>query len=138
MKGSFLIAAAIAIAPNFALAAPERHIPRGELYPQVIEKVYDSPRGEVQFTVIEKSNQHSGFLRNNKGNLMGFTEVRGGQNCEEWFLSTKGESVPRGCEFLFYDNVDGRYMSIRSEELQESDIFGMASGTIQSVAGRVE
>jgi len=128
----------LALLPSLAYSAPERHIPRGELSPQVIEKVYDSPRGEVQFTVVESSSSHSAFLRNTKGNLMGFTEVRGGQDCETWFLSAKGNSVPRGCEFLFYDDLDGRTLSVRSDELEESDIFGMASGEIQAQAGLAE
>jgi hypothetical protein len=129
-KGIFVGAFLVAALPNLANAAPsERHIPRGELQPQVIEKVYDSPRGEVQFTVIEGMQPagHSGYLRNVKGNLMGFTEVRGGGECEKWFLSSKEEELPRGCEFLFYDNFDGRYMAIRSDEMEESSLFEVAS-----------
>jgi hypothetical protein len=135
-----LIACAILAAPlpRLASAAPTgRHIPTGELNPQVIEKVFDSPRGEVQFTVEERTRVHGGYLRNVKGHLMAFTEVRGGGECEEWFSGTKGDAVPRGCEFLFYDNADGRSMLVKGEELRESDIFGMASGEIQSVASGV-
>jgi hypothetical protein len=130
-KGIVLAATLVAMLPGVSRGAPERRIPRGELSPQVIEKVYDSPRGEVQFTVIEATASHSGFLRNNKGNLMGFTEVRGGRECEQWFLSAKTEPVPRGCEFLFYDNFEGRYMSIRSDEMEENSIFDVASGELR-------
>jgi hypothetical protein len=132
-KGIIVGLSLAAILPFRAFAAPsERHIPTGELHPQVIEKVYDSPRGEVQFTVVEGSvAEHSGYLRNVKGNLMGFTEVRGGGECEQWFLSSKEAQLPSGCEFLFYDNFDGRYMSIRSDEMEESSLFDVASGELR-------
>lgn len=121
-----------ALWPLSALAAnPQRHIPRGEDNPQVIEKVFDSPVGEVQFLVSRRS-ERGGYLRNAKGHLAKFTEVRGGRDCEEWFLSNKETELPRNCEFLFYDDYAGRYFSVRSYELEESTIFGVASGRLRA------
>jgi len=133
-----LVPGILALSSGIALSAPERHIPRGELTPEVIEKVFDSPRGELQFTVVAKTKARSGYLRNVKGRLLGITEVRGGGGCEAWYASSKSEMPPRSCEFLFYDDAKGLYLSVRADEMQESDIFGLASGEIQFRIGRSE
>ena len=124
-----------AMLPGLACASGERHIPRGELNPQIIEKVFDSPVGEIEFTAImgvaAGAVGHSGFLRNVRGSLMGFSEVRGAQECETWFMSGKTEAVPRSCEFFFYDESDGRTLSVRSDELEETTLFQVARGTLR-------
>jgi hypothetical protein len=110
----------------------ERGIPKGELSPQVVEKAYDTPRGEVHFTIQESSGNRSGYLRNVRGGLMTFSEVRGGRDCEDWFQSAKVTQAPKGCEFLFYDSYDGRTISVRSEEMAESSLFDVTSDALHA------
>jgi hypothetical protein len=119
--------------PTLALADGERHVPRGELTPQVIEKAFDSPVGEVEFTSVGSSG-HSAMLRNVKGRVMGFTEVRGSQDCETWFMSDKASELPRNCQFFFYDENSGRTLEVRGDELEESSLFDVASGELRGRA----
>lgn len=63
------------------------------------------------------------MLRNFKGKLLDFQEVRGQVLCHEWMLSRKTERLPVGCEFLFRDDDDGTYYTIRSDEMVEGGIF---------------
>ncbi len=131
MPGKILLIAMLALLPSALLAGEaERHLPRGEEKPEVIEIVFTSPFGEVQFTQVGKagSGWHSGFLRNSKGYLMGYSEVRGPSECERWFLSPKSAPLPAGCEFVFQDNFDGRTQSVRSSEMRETDLFQAARG----------
>ncbi|HEY8280613.1 MAG TPA: hypothetical protein VIH99_13365 [Bdellovibrionota bacterium] len=129
MRGIRISITALAFLPLLALAEPERHIPKGEEYPAYIEKLYSSPVGEVQFTEVGKG--HSGFLRNSKGNLMSLQDVRGSSDCDDWFASTKWTPLPVGCEFVFYDEYDGRYQAVRSEEMEEATIFQTTHGKMR-------
>lgn len=122
MKALFLIFAF----PLAAFAGGERHIPRGELAPQVVERAFGSPVGEVEFTAVQGAG-HSALLRNSHGRLMSFTEVRGSQECESWFVSDKAGELPRGCEFFFYDETSGRTLGVRGDELEESNLFDVAA-----------
>jgi hypothetical protein len=127
LNGFILI---LALLPSALLAAGAgRHLPRGEEHPQTIEVVFNSPFGEVQFTSVGKG--HSGFLRNAKGALMGFAEVRGPTECETWFHSDKGAPLPAGCEFVFYDSEDGRSLGVRSGEMEETDLFQTTRGKLR-------
>jgi hypothetical protein len=128
MKALFLI-----FIPFTAFANGERHIPRGELTPQVVERAFESPVGEVEFTAVQGAG-HSALLRNARGRLMGFTEVRGSRDCETWFLSDKAADLPRSCEFFFYDENTGRTLNVRGDELEESTLFGVASGGLHGMA----
>jgi hypothetical protein len=127
---SLALAIALLSAGPWALANGRRALPLGEENPQMIEKLYESPVGEVQFTQVGK-NGHSGFLRNSRGNLMAFEEVRGPAVCGDWFLSTKWSELPAGCEFVFYDSFDGRTLSVRSEEMKETNLFQAARGKLR-------
>jgi hypothetical protein len=128
MKALLLLA--LGFTPAAAFAAGDRHIPRGELSPQIIEKAFGSPIGEVEFTSVG-SGGHSAMLRNVRGRLMGFTEVRGSQACEQWFLSDKSREMPRNCQFLFFDENSGRTLEVRGDELEESSLFTLASSAAQ-------
>ena len=109
--------------------AAERGLPRGEERPAVIEQLYTSPQGEVQFTKVGSG--HSGFLRDARGYLIGFLEVRGPAACEHWFLSEKTEALPGGCEFVFLDEDGGRELGVRSDEMREADIFQATRGKLR-------
>ncbi len=112
-----------------------RGLPRGEEHPFVIEAVFDSPVGEVQFTRLglETAKAHSGFLRNAKGLLIGFSGVAGPAFCEQWLRSDKQEPLPGGCEFTFYDDTDGRALSVRSSEMTEASIFQLTKGKMRDL-----
>lgn len=140
MKGllAMVVTGAIVTAGSLkAGAEPTRGIPRGEEHPAVIEALFDSPLGEVQFTRIglDKALGHSGFLRNAKGNLMGFQRVDGPAFCQDWFTSDKAQPLPGNCEFSFYDDVEGRTLSVRSGEMMEASIFQTVKGKMRD-AGR--
>jgi|GEM_PF-5005444 len=138
MRGLFFCLAAmmaVGSATDVFGAEAERHLPRGEEHPAVIESLYDSPFGEVQFTRVglEQALGHSGFLRNAKGTLVGFKEVRGPSFCEAWFLSNKTESLPGGCEFVFLDEETGREVGVRSGEMTEASIFQTTKGKFRDL-----
>ena len=122
--------ALLSLSPLLAVAGGERHIPRGELAPQMVERAFESPLGEVEFTSVQGAG-HSALLRNSHGRLMGFTEVRGSQDCESWFISDKRGELPRSCEFFFYDETNGRTLSVRGDELQESTLFEVAASRLR-------
>lgn len=103
------------------LASGGRSLPAGESDPAVVQKVFSSPRGEVQF--VELKGGHSAFLRNTKGALAGLKEVRGPSACDEWLISAKDEKLPGGCDFYFHDDLDGSLYSVRTEEMEEGSLF---------------
>ena len=135
MKGLLAMVTVGAITVTNAQAAPTRGLPRGEEHPHVIEVVFDSPVGEVQFTRVglDKTLGHSGFLRNAKGYLMGFSGVSGSVLCEQWLRSDKSQPLPGDCEFSFYDDVDGRTLSVRSGEMTEASLFQTVKGKMRDV-----
>ena len=130
MKQSVTAWIVISLVPLVATAEPSRTIPRGELNAHVIEKLFSSPVGEVEFTTYGMG--RSGFLRNARGVLMGFSEVRGPWACEEYFQSEKTGLLPEGCEFVFYNAEDGRFLSVRSHEMQEATLFDAARGKLRA------
>jgi hypothetical protein len=132
MRGILVLLAIVA--SGSAYAEPERHLPRGEESPALIESLYSSPFGEVQFTRIGSTGGHSGFLRNNKGYLIGFREVHGPAFCETWFLSNKEEKVPAGCEFVFHDEETGREIAVRSGEMEEASLFQATKGKMRDLS----
>jgi len=101
-----------------ASAYAERKIPTGEQVPHVIERIYDSQVGEIQFTSVGVDG-HSGFLRKPSGYLIGFHRVHGPAFCQSWFLSEKTSELPANCEFVFFDEHKGEYHSVRSAEMEE-------------------
>ncbi len=107
-----------------------RYLPSGESTPAVIEKVFTSPRGEVHF--VQVAGGHSALLRSNRGLVANLREVNGQVACDEWFISSKAERIPSGCEFLFHDEEMGEILSVRSEELEEGSLFQAVRGTIRS------
>lgn len=109
-----------------------RGIPRGADRAELIESLYDSPFGEVQFTRIGRS-EHSGFLRNARGYLIGFLEVRGPAFCGQWFQSEKTEALPSGCEFVFMDDTTGRMVAVRSDEMTETSLFQATRGKMRDL-----
>jgi hypothetical protein len=114
---------------SFASDASGRSLPRGEETPHVIEAIYASPVGEVQFTRVGRG--HSGFLRNAKGYLIGFQTVNGPAFCEKWFLSDKVEALPGDCEFVFFDEGTGRHLAVRSSEMTEATLFQAVKGKMR-------
>ncbi len=110
-----------------AFASGGRSLPTGENDPAVIEKIFSSPRGEVQFVTLQGG--HSAFLRSAKGGLAGLKEVRGPSACDSWLISGKNEALPEGCDFWFHDEYDGALFSVRSEEMQEGSLFQAVRGT---------
>lgn len=115
--------------PVVAQASGGRSLPRGVEQPQVVQEVFDSPRGELQFT--EEGGSHSAFLRNHKGALTGLREVRGPSACDEWLVSPKSEVPPMGCEFLFRDDLAGTYFSVRSDEMTAGSLFTAVRGNLR-------
>jgi hypothetical protein len=124
MLGIFLAMMAIS-----AEAKEGRYLPSGEENPAMVEKVFTSPRGEVHFLQI--SGGHSALLRNIRGGIANLKEVNGSVACDEWFISSKAESIPSGCEFLFHDEEMGGILSVRSDELEESSLFQAVRGSIR-------
>lgn len=135
MKGLIAMVVTGAIVTANANAAPTRGLPKGEEHPHVIEAVFDSPVGEVQFTRVGLSRAlgHSGFLRNAKGYLMGFSGVSGAKACGEWLTSDKSQPLPGDCEFSFYDDVEGLTLSVRSGEMTEASLFQTVKGKMRDV-----
>lgn len=137
MKGFLAITVVLGATGTAASAEPTRGLPRGEEHPQVIEAIFDSPVGEVQFTRVglSKALGHSGFLRNSKGYLMGFQGVDGPAFCNEWFNGDKAQPLPGDCEFSFYDDMNGRTLSVRSGEMTEASLFQTIKGKMRDVGG---
>lgn len=128
-----ILALVLLVAPT-AHAEITRGIPRGEEKPAVIESIFDSPFGEVQFTRVGRDG-YSGFLRNSRGYLIGFQEVRGHSGCTPWLMSDKAQPLPGGCEFVFVDEHTGRATAVRSDEMTEATIFQLPRGKLRD-AGR--
>jgi hypothetical protein len=124
----FPVLVSLIIAP-LALASAERSLPRGEEHPAVITKVYASPFGEVQF--LEINGGSSAMLRDAKGDLGGLHEVQGSSKCDEWFVSDKESSIPAGCSFVFYNELEGKYLRVNSDEMSETNLFQMMSGALR-------
>lgn len=131
MQGKGFVIAIWAFLPlSSAIAGGGRSLPVGEEHPAVIEKLYTSPVGEVEFTDRGPLG-HSGFLRNNRGNLLAFAEVRGGAVCENWLAGPKDSDLPVRCEFVFFEMSSGRFLAVRSEEMEESNLFQAAHGKLR-------
>jgi len=113
-----------------AFASGSRSLPAGVEHPAVVEKIFTSPRGEVQFVAV--AGGHSAYLRNNSGLLSSLKEITGPSVCEEWLISGKGEAVPRGCDFTFKDDSTGQLYSVRSEEMEEGSLFQVLKSTMRS------
>lgn len=114
---------------TLSVAAGGRSLPSGEDHPAVVEKIFSSPRGEVQFLV--RQDGHLAFLRSEKGNLLGLREVRGPAQCDEWFISKKSGALPSGCNFVFHNETDGQLFSVLSSEMEEADLFQAVRGTMR-------
>ncbi len=80
VKGCKLVLVALGILCAQAALAATRSIPKGEEHPSVIEKVFASPFGEVEFTHHALTG-HSAFLRNVRGHLLGYQYVLGPASC---------------------------------------------------------
>lgn len=117
-----------------ARAIGGRSLPTGADRIATVEKVYQSPRGEVHF--VEIAGGHSALLRNNKGHLASFKEVRGSSHCDAWLTSNKSEVIPGGCDFLFHDELMGGLYSVRSEEMEESSLFQVVRSTLERKAAQ--
>jgi hypothetical protein len=115
-----------------ARAIGGRSLPAGADQIATVEKVYQSPRGEVHF--VEISGGHSVMLRNNKGDLASFKEVRGPSQCDAWLISNKSETIPGGCDFIFHDELMGGLYSVRSDEMEESSLFQVVRSTLERKA----
>lgn len=136
MKALLALAIAVYTVPSLSWSATEatRSLPRGEDDPMVIDAVFSSPAGEVQFVAKRKEVAHSAFLRDFKGSLLGLQAVEGPEHCGSWVISNKQEPLPEGCSFVFRDDfVDGSY-SVRSEEMQEASLFQLVKGKMRDVA----
>lgn len=107
----------------------DRGLPAGEENPQILEKIYESPRGEVHFAKGKDS--HLVLLRSPAGLVLELSEIKGPIDCEGWILSEKSVEIPRGCDFFFYDQAHGIYVSVRSEEMSEGSIFQSVRKTIR-------
>lgn len=137
MKGFLAITVVLGATGTAASAEPTRGLPRGEEHPQVIEAIFDSPVGEVQFTRVglNRTLGHSGFLRNSRGYLMGYQGVSGAPACGAWLTSDKTQPLPGDCEFSFYDDENGRTLSVRSGEMTEASLFQTIKGKMRDVGG---
>jgi len=136
MKGLFALAIAMCTVPSLAWTAPEaaRSLPKGEDDPMVIDALFSSPAGEVQFVSKRKEEAFSAFLRDFKGSLLALEAIEGPERCGRWVISDKQAPIPDGCSFVFRDDfVDGSY-SVRSEEMQEASLFQVVKGKMRDVA----
>jgi hypothetical protein len=128
MNKLFFVLALLSV-PAFAGVEAGRGLPAGEDQIAVIEKVYKSPFGDLEFTRTGES--HSVLLRNVRGGLLEMTRINGAMECDEWFISDKSEEIPRGCEFQFYSLDEGTMMNVRSDEMEESNLFQAVSGSVR-------
>jgi len=129
MRFSLWISLSLLAVPA-AFASGSRSLPAGVDHPAVVEKIFTSPRGEVQFITI--AGGHSAYLRNNSGLLSGLKEINGPSVCDEWLISGKVDGVPRGCDFTFRDDTTGQLYSVRSEEMEEGSLFQVLKSTMRS------
>lgn len=130
--GAWLV---LMVLPMAAQASGGRSLPSGGEQPMVVESVFESPRGEVQFT--QGGGGYSAFLRSRRGGLTGLLEVRGHSACDAWLVSNKSESLPGGCEFRFRDDFDGAEVSVRSEEMVAGSLFDTVKGAMRGRAPHV-
>jgi hypothetical protein len=130
MKGAFLLFSLVLVQATLASAEPTRSLPKGEERPHLIERIFFAPEGEVQLTSVGLGG-HSGFLRTETGNLLGFQAVNGSSACEQWFLSDAKDALPGDCEFVFRDDFTGSQVAVRSSEMQESDLFEATRGVMR-------
>lgn len=97
--------------------------------PQVVDRVFNTPAGEVQFTASVAG--PGAFLRNDKGGVSALFEVKGPFACEQWMVSGEPEALPDGCEFFFQGDASGAVHSVRSDEMTEGDLFQTVRGTMR-------
>lgn len=122
----FCLLMGLCLAAPAAFASGARSLPTGAENPAVVEKIFTSPRGEVQFVSV--AGGHSAFLRNTKGGLANLKEARGPSSCDEWLVSSKDAALPAGCDFYFHDEESGGLYSVRSEEMEEASLFQAVKG----------
>jgi hypothetical protein len=133
MKSFFaVLATLIYTLPVSAATTPGRSLPSGEDLPSVIERIFSSSEGEVQFVRMGLDG-FTALFRNQKGNLMGLREIRGPGLCDEWLTSEKEEDLPRGCEFVFHDEHNAGLQVVHSEEMEEASLFQAVKGKLRGV-----
>lgn len=104
-----------------------RSLPSGEDTPLAIEKIYNSPRGELQIASATNAGR-AVLLRTNSGAVLSMRELRGPRLCDEWLISDKESNIPQGCEFVFFDEGIGTYFSVLSSEVEETSLFQAVKG----------
>ena len=126
-----LMATMATLSPWQALAdiTPGRWLPSGEEQVSLIQRVYTTPRGDIEF--LRRGESHSVLLRNVKGALLEMVNLTGPMACDEWFISSKENAVPADCEFVFYSENEGTYIGVRSSEMEESNLFRSVSGSVR-------
>lgn len=98
--------------------------------PAVVEKIFQSPRGEVHF-VVREGFGHSAFLRKESGGLAELRETNGASSCDLWLMSDKNESIPEACRFVFFDESSGQLIAVDAREMVEVSLFQSVKSTIQ-------
>ena len=134
MRARMLLATMLLISSP-AMAAGGRSLPTGELSPQVVERVFESPAGEVQFT--GGAGGPGAFLRSESGAVTALSDVKGPFACEQWMAEATTEAPPEGCEFFFANDGDERETSVRAGEMREGDLFGAVRGTMRGQSRHV-
>jgi hypothetical protein len=120
---------------NLALSAPAgRHLPSAEKA-LVVERVFSSPVGEVEFT--SSPDKKVVFLRTSEGALCPMTQLDGEENCQR-FAGLETKELPNArCVFHFKNETRACQHQVFSYELREIDLFGISkSATIRTLGER--
>jgi len=110
--------------------AAGRSLPSGESDPAIVQKIFQSSRGEVHF-VVREGFGHSAFLRKESGGLAELRETNGSSTCDEWLMSNKSETVPEACRFVFFDETNGRLIAVDAREMVEVSLFQSVKASIK-------
>lgn len=110
--------------------AAGRSLPSGESDPAVVQKIFQSPRGEVHF-VVREGFGHSAILRKESGALAELRETVGSVSCDEWLISEKSEQMPEACRFVFFDETSGQLIAVDAREMEEVSLFQSVKASIK-------
>ena len=114
---------------NLALSAPGgRSLPSAEAA-LVIERVFTTPVGEVEFT--RGGSRKVIFLRTSEGALCPMNLVEGEESCSR-FASLETKELPdTRCVFHFKSKDRACQHQVYSYELRETDLFGASKAVTQ-------
>lgn len=111
---------ALALTVNLAFAASGgRSLPESEA-PLIVQKIFTTPVGEVQF--VGNQSKNSVFLRTKEGVVCEVERIEGEPACQN-FADSKGAAADIRCIFSFEKGGAACQHRIFTYEFQESDLF---------------